>query len=74
MILQTIIFPRSLFKLKEAKRWITEHGYKLSFYGKEVDVKPTQYRFRQSTPLKKVNNGSYKTIKLENGILFVFVV
>lgn len=46
-IVQSVLLRRSAFKtLDEAKKWITEHGYKYTL----PDVTPTYYRFRQHDP------------------------
>jgi hypothetical protein len=46
-IVQSVLLRRSAFKtLDEAKKWITEHGYKYAL----PDVTPTYYRFRQHAP------------------------
>lgn len=46
-IVQSVLLRRSAFKtVDEAKKWITEHGYKYTL----PDVTPTYYRFRQHDP------------------------
>lgn len=65
--LQSIVFDRKKYTLKQSQDWITTHGHKLSFYGKGVDIKPTQYRYRQSAP--KFNK--YVSKKIDDGILFI---
>ncbi len=67
---QSVVFPRDKFSLSEAKKWVTDNGYKTSFHGKPVDIKPTQYRFRQAPVMFK----NYVTKKLSNGVLLVLGV
>ena len=64
MVLQSVLIPKSKFTLKEAKKWIREHGYKESFYGKDVDITEKFYRFRQAAP----KHGEYYVKKLSNGV------
>ena len=46
-IVQSVLLRRSAFRtLDEARKWITDHGYKYSM----PDVTPTYYRFRQHAP------------------------
>ena len=68
--LQTVIIPKT-FGMKDAKKWINDHNYKVKFYGKHPDVTTNFIRFRQDAPSNFISK-SYKTIKLSNGILLVY--
>ena len=68
MGIQSVVFPKKHFTLKEAKLWIVKNGYKLSFYGKPVDITKTQYRFRQTSPKKYKN---YRITRLKNKVQLV---
>lgn len=67
---QTILFDKDVFTLKEAKDWLEEHHYK-----NEVDEKENTYRFRQVSPttLKKKGYTKYITKPLgkKSGIKIV---
>ena len=64
--LQTLIFLRNEWSLKQAKDYLKLHGYKF-----DPDIKAHSYRFRQREPKK---NGEYKTlIKHINGKLVYYV-
>ena len=54
MVLQSIIIPKNKYSLSEAKQWIRDHGHKVTFYGKTVDITENFYRFRQAAPKKNV--------------------
>ena len=64
--IQSILIPKSAFTLKEARVWIKEHDYKLTFYVKKVDITVNYYRFRQLKPSLK--RDKIRTISLPNGI------
>lgn len=67
--LQTLIFLRNEWSLKQARDYLKIHGYKT-----DVDIKAHSYRFRQREP-KKGND--YRTlIKHINGkiVYYVFIV
>ena len=67
--LQTLIFLRNEWSLKQAREYLKIHNYK-----SDVDIKAHSYRFRQREPKK---NGEYKTlIKHVNGkvIYYVFMI
>lgn len=68
MTVQTILIPRKIYSLKEAEKWIKDHGYKSSYYGKPVDITENYYRFRQKKPNSKF---LYKTIRIQGGIKIV---
>lgn len=67
---QSVVIPKKDFSLNEAKKWIKENGYKLTFYGKPVDITVGFYRFRQMAP-SRFDKKSYKTKVLKNGILLI---
>lgn len=67
--LQTLIFLRNEWSLKQARDYLKIHGYKT-----DVDIKAHSYRFRQREPKK---GSEYKTlIKHINGkiVYYVFIV
>lgn len=51
-IVYTILIPHKTFTLDQAKKWITDHKYKLHFEGNpKVDVTKKKYwRFQQNKP------------------------
>ena len=63
-MLQTILFPKSKFKMSDALHWILAHGY--TAY--KVDVTNRFLRFRQREP---PSHASYYTVTLPNGIELV---
>lgn len=71
LTLQTVLIPKDKYTLEEAETWIKQNNYKVSFYGKKVDITENFYRFRQASPRKFIKN-SYRTKKLENGVQIVF--
>jgi len=62
---QSVVFPKDKFNLTQARSFIKRNDYKQSFYGKPVDVTPTQYRFRQLAPGRF---SDYRTKVLPNGV------
>ena len=66
----SIIFDRNIWPLEDAYRWIIEHGFKTSFYGKPVHITKNYYRFRQSKPNP---NDYYFTKSLRNGIKLIIM-
>lgn len=67
---QSVIISKDNFTLSKAKQWIKKNKYKLTYYGKGVDIKPNTYRFRQDAP-KHFNSKTYITKDLKNGIKLV---
>ena len=67
-ILQSLLIPRSLFTLNQAKKWIKDNNYKDHYQNKSVHITKNYYRFRQHKPNK---NLIYKTKKLPNGITLI---
>ena len=54
---------------RKATKWLKAHGFKISFYGKQVDRSVTnELRYRQAAPSKF---SKYITKKLENGIMLI---
>jgi hypothetical protein len=66
--IQSILFNKNLYTLPQAKKWISDHGYKTTFYGKLADITENYYRFRQQSP-KKYN--TYRTKEISKGIMLV---
>ena len=67
---QSVIVPKKDFNLRQAKKWIKDNKYKLTFYKKKVDITKEFYRFRQTAPKYK----KYRTKKLNNGVMLVLGV
>jgi|LakMenEpi03Aug12_release.lakeMendotaPanAssembly.Ray.scaffolds.fasta_scaffold4087861_1 hypothetical protein len=68
MVVQSVVFPKKAFTMKEAKKWLTKNNYRTSFYGKGVDETVNTYRFRQEAPS---NLSDYRTQVLPNGVQLV---
>lgn len=67
--LQTLIFLRNEWSLRQAREYLKSHGYK-----NDVDIKKHSYRFRQREPKKNIE---YKTLtRFVNGkaIYYVFMI
>ena len=67
--LQSILVPKSRFSLEEAKKWILDNKYKVSYYGKQYHETKRYYRFRQH---KNRRGKTYYIKKLPNGVKLVF--
>jgi hypothetical protein len=67
--LQSVLIPKTLYKLDNAIKWIDNHCFKL----KKIDETINFYRFRQIDPSYIGNLGytNYKIKKLSNGIELV---
>lgn len=65
---QSVVFPRDKYNLTQAKKWLKDNNYKVTYRNKPVDKTKTQFRFRQTAPSKY---DSYVTKKLNNGILLI---
>ena len=59
---QSIIFDRTVWTAREAKRWLREHDYKAP----NVDRQPNVYRFRQHAPFL-FHKDSFRTIPFGAG-------
>lgn len=68
MSIQSILLDKSIFSLKQANKWITDHGYKLEFNGKKVHETSKKYRYRQREPLKNIR---YRIKKISSGVQFI---
>lgn len=69
-ILQTILLPLSKYKnLKEAKKYIKSHGYKLKWRNKLPEQKGNFWHFRQND---KNKSKKYFTHKKKSGEEYVF--
>lgn len=68
MVVQSVVFPKKAFTMKAAKKWLTKHNYRTSFYGKGVDETPNTYRFRQAAPSQL---SDYRTLTLPNEVQLV---
>lgn len=67
--LQSVLFKKSKFSVKEAKSYLKKKGYKVTFYGKQYDETANFYRFRQAKPKKNVK---YFIKTSESGVVMVF--
>lgn len=73
---QSVIFAKDSWSLKEAKKWLKDKGYTKDFKGKGVDETGQSYRFRQAKPLskKKKHEGyHYTTMHPKEGVSFVMI-
>lgn len=70
-VLQTVLFDKTKWNVRTAKKWLKENNHKYS----DVDKKENYIRFRQVDPelLKEHNFTKYRTKKLDNGIDLVYV-
>ena len=66
--LQSVVFEKNKWNQKKAQEWLKKNNFKTSFYGKPVDIKETQLRYRQTAPSRYKN---YITEKLDNGVLLI---
>jgi hypothetical protein len=66
--IQSIIIDKNIYTLSQANNWIKKHNYKLTFYGKPVDITTNFYRYRQQSPKKYEN---YKIKEISKGIKLV---
>lgn len=64
-MIQSVIFDKSIYSLKEAKDWLDERNFKT-----EVDEKPNYYRFRQVEPNPKYH---YYTKELQPGLKIIVI-
>jgi hypothetical protein len=61
---QSVVFPKELFTLAQAKTWLRKHKYKIP----QVDDKTNTYRFRQQPP---EDYSEFRNKKLPNGVILV---
>ena len=61
---QSIVFDKSEFTIKKAKKWLKEHNYKVS----KIDKTETTLRFRQEDPN---NYSEFRVKNLPGGIMLV---
>jgi hypothetical protein len=61
---QSIVFDKSEWTIKKAKKWLKEHNYKVS----KVDKTETTLRFRQEDPN---NYTEFRVKTLPGGIMLV---
>ena len=69
MAIQSVVFPKKYFTLRESKLWLKKHGHTTSYRGKGVHITPTQYRFRQLPPSKFKK---YRSKKLKDNVILVY--
>lgn len=62
---QAVLFNKSQWKPKEARKWLKDNGYKSS----NLVTTDTYLRFRQKAPNKKKYN--YRTKGVGKGIVFI---
>tara|TARA_R110000824_G_scaffold238454_1_gene427245 strand:- start:868 stop:1101 length:234 start_codon:yes stop_codon:yes gene_type:complete len=70
MEVQSIIFNKKNHTLKGVKKWLVDHKYKTSFYGKQIENTKNFYRARQKAP-SRFEKKSYRMMKKRGGIEFV---
>jgi hypothetical protein len=70
-IVQSVIFDKSKYSIKTAKKWLKEKGYK----SPKVDEEVNTFRFRQIPPAKVEKQGytKYRNKQLKKGIILVLV-
>ena len=68
MPVQSILFDKKLWSQKDAEKWLKQHKYKISYYGKKVHITKNKLRYRQTKPKKEYR---YRTINIGNGIEFI---
>ena len=66
-ILHAILFPKNLFSLNDAKKWLDSHNYKYIHNRQTTNI----WRFRIKEQIKGYD---FYTKKLNNGVEFVFMV
>jgi hypothetical protein len=69
---QSVIFDKTKYTLKEAKKWLKENNYKMP----KVDEKENTLRFRQEDPdeVEKMGFTEYRTKDLGNGDIKLIIV
>ena len=75
---QSVVFPKSKFKMMEAIRWLASHDLKSS----KVDETENTYRFRQQEPPSlrvgssepRLTGSRYYTKTLPNGVELVVAI
>ncbi len=67
-MIQSILVPKSLYNLDQAKQLIKEMGFLTSYRGKGVDETENYWRFRQESP-KQFKRFFIKRIKF--GLMLV---
>ena len=69
---QSVVFLRDKGWTKsKAEKYLRDNNYKTTFYGKGVDIKENQLRYRQLAPSRFKD---YITKKKRNGIMFIIGV
>ncbi len=71
MEVQSIVFLKSHFTQKQARRWLKDKGYKTTFGGKGVDETANTWRYRQRDPLHK--RAKYRSIEPVEGIVLILM-
>ena len=68
--IQSVLIPKDKYSLVQAAKWIANHHFKVSFYGKQVDETENYYRYRQMAPSRFVKN-SFITIDFKDGVKLI---
>lgn len=70
-IVQSVLFNKNNFKLKDAISWLNYHNYKIN----KVDITENYFRFRQEEPkeLKRKGYTKYRNKEIGGGIILVLV-
>ncbi len=71
MEVQSVVFRKSDFTLKQAKQWLKAKGYHTTFQGKGVDETLNTYRFRQREPIRK--RAKYRSIEPVPGVVLILM-
>lgn len=70
LVIQSVLIPKDKYTLAEARKWIADNHFKLSFYKKQVDITDKYYRYRQLAPSRFVKD-KYITIDFKDGVKLI---
>jgi hypothetical protein len=70
LVIQSVLIPKDKYTLIQSRKWIADNHFKLSFYGKQVDITDKYYRYRQMAPSRFVKD-KYITIDFKDGVKLI---
>jgi hypothetical protein len=70
LVIQSVLIPKDKFTLNKARKWIADNHFKLTFWGKPVDITDKYYRYRQMAPSRFVKD-KYITIDFKDGVKLI---
>lgn len=70
LVIQSVLIPKDKYTLIQSRKWIADNHFKLSFYGKQVDITDKYYRYRQLAPSRFVKD-KYITIDFKDGVKLI---